>query len=505
MPVYWGGKHGLSVSTSYPSLDHTKHIYFILDPSDLPEVLVVGCQGSGAPGQQTVAQFIKQWLDERKPQQRAGYGLLLGDNFYESGLPNPGMAREELIRVCYTTPYASWNLCQTPQGQQAPQGNFFLCSILGNHDYGLMALTGYDTTADLVHGARRWSLSRFTNAFFNQYPPDTKDRGRFQVDLGVPGWAMPHPYYAVVSPKWNTVFFMIDSPQFLFDQTQRTWLRETYSDPRFNGFKKILLTHHPLLPTGKRALSKDRIEDYRQAFFKQDDPNTYPLVGWELGISFCLRKFLRDHDLYFNVVLCAHEHLMAVNEIPFKEGRITVQITSGGGGGDLAKEHESYAAKHSTHFGTKFLRHQLGFASLNLEKNTFQISCLTGEGKNGNIPLDRAVGQAKMTNFQDVLTSSKKVIPGNILNLKLIGDLMDLCNSLNEFQPRIDVLETSLGKTYMPFILNFYANYREGGQSVFSESLSDLFAASATPQPDNLKLLFFMVHFLRLFDLYGTL
>jgi hypothetical protein len=345
----------------------------------------------------------------------------------------------------------------------------------------------------------------------------------------------------------------------------------------FKEFKKILVTHHPLLSPGKRAFSTDRVKDYYDAFctksvantFRRDDPNTHPDSGWELGISFGLRKFTRDNNLYFNVVLCAHDHLMAVNELPFKQewdddgregsttvlnqnqeqGRITIQITAGGGGGHVQPEYTSYAAKHSKQFGTKFVAHKYGYAFLNLETNQFfveRVEAGHGHSNNNNnsthgdqtyrgiIPtfpkgsnifsmLDGAYGSTVLRiqgMIEEAMTKSGISNPSGGLKQffgkiqgavgasqdlhksksEMIKDLMELCDGLNHRAPSVSALNTELGRRYRAFIANFYAKYQQPSAPIV--------LYNQQPPPgvnDDLKVLFYMVHFLRLFDLYGNI
>ncbi|MEN9826527.1 MAG: hypothetical protein RI953_2272 [Pseudomonadota bacterium] len=160
-------------------------------------ILVFGDQGTGQEGQMLVARSMRQFCDLN----RCDFGLVLGDNFYPTGVR--GVDDEKFIRA-FEIPYAPLVMP--------------LYVILGNHDYGTFWNRG-DIRAQVEYS---------TKSLF---------------------WRMPGRYYNFVEK--GIEFVALDTVPLARDVEQRKWLENTLaaSQPRH----RIVFGHFPILSGGEHG------------------------------------------------------------------------------------------------------------------------------------------------------------------------------------------------------------------------------------------------------------
>ncbi len=162
-------------------------------PGTTVRFFTFGDWGSGTQNQKDVAAATAKVCKERG----CDFGLLLGDNFYESGVSS---TEDPLWKSRYQDIY---------QGLNIP---FYVA--LGNHDW--------------------------------------RGNAQAQVDYSKKDsrWKMPAFYYSVIYPEQNPIveIFVLNSNQ--FNSAQQTWLKKALDDSKAKW--KMLAFHHPILNTGDK-------------------------------------------------------------------------------------------------------------------------------------------------------------------------------------------------------------------------------------------------------------
>ncbi|MEY4064161.1 MAG: hypothetical protein RIR26_369 [Pseudomonadota bacterium] len=153
-------------------------------------VLMMGDQGKGNDEQQQVADALHRFCQS----QRCDFGVLLGDNFYNSGVKS---VRDEKFQTHFEIPYGRIGIPWW--------------AALGNHDYGFGWSRG-NVNAQVEYT----QLSKF--------------------------WRMPNRYYSFEST--GIEFIVIDTVSLENDPTQQKWLNEKLEAPKAKT--RIVAGHYPI-------------------------------------------------------------------------------------------------------------------------------------------------------------------------------------------------------------------------------------------------------------------
>ena len=153
-------------------------------------VLLVGDQGKGNPEQLQVAQAMQSFCEKN----RCDFGILLGDNFYESGVKK---VSDQKFKTHFEIPYGKLGI------------EFW--AILGNHDYGF-----------------GWSRGNV------QAQIDYSAHSKF--------WRMPGRYYSF--EKSGVEFVALDTVALKNDQQQLSWMQDKLQAEK-KGFR-VVLGHYPI-------------------------------------------------------------------------------------------------------------------------------------------------------------------------------------------------------------------------------------------------------------------
>jgi tartrate-resistant acid phosphatase type 5 len=232
--------------------------------------VAIGDVGTGGDKQHRVAEAIERVCAELGG---CDFGLLLGDNFYNSGVDSD---TDSLWRSHFELPYGGdEHACSAVQGEQASHDlGFPFYAVLGNHDLGGNGL-GLDM--DLFKAQHQISYGRRN-----------------------PQWLMPARYY---SADLDPVFLVgLNTTAMFFDQAddQAAEVRG-YLDNAPAERWKIAFGHHPYISNGPHGNAGDyeRIPSILQRL----TPN------WTYFRGTYVQRFMEDQvcgrvDLY----LAGHDH-----------------------------------------------------------------------------------------------------------------------------------------------------------------------------------------------------
>ncbi|MEN9529457.1 MAG: hypothetical protein RI932_1330 [Pseudomonadota bacterium] len=160
-------------------------------------VLLLGDQGKGNAGQREVADALAVFCKR----ERCDFGVLLGDNFYNSGVKS---VNDPKFETHFEQPYGKLGI------------EFW--AILGNHDYGFAFARG-NIQAQI------------------EYTRKSKS------------WRMPTRYYSFQTS--GVEFVALDTVALPKDTAQQDWLRRTLDKPK-SGFR-IVLGHYPIHSGGQHG------------------------------------------------------------------------------------------------------------------------------------------------------------------------------------------------------------------------------------------------------------
>lgn len=305
------------------------------------KVSLIGCQGVAGFGAWMEKDLyksgpaIQRYIGNQATHDGSTFNMLLGDNIYDDG------------PICVDDPRM-----QSVFEQVYHKQSF---SLLGNHDAKIHGgaiighsgdsfsrkkkiMTGFKNLAwfrgkkDLLRvifkGDSAWekTMERAMREVLYTYSTTLNKANR---------WNMPFRYYYLVSHKKKSVFFCLDSNTFPFDYPQQQWLESIYDG--FDGYKKVLAMHHPIISAGKRLTSTDDAKMYAQSF----GILAYAMPRKEMG-QCCAKTLNILGTNKFDYVVCAHDHLMLVEQLHEHYARDmetlpgAVQIISGGGGAPLS-------------------------------------------------------------------------------------------------------------------------------------------------------------------------
>lgn len=264
------------------------------------KLMVTGCQGEGNSEQRTVANAMNKKLQDLSSKKAAG--LLLGDNFYDSGVDTKFDSKfDELFKNIYSQKH-----------------NWF--AALGNHDWN------FQNTVKAWWGA---SAPHHKKAMAQVDHTYCSNDGTIMVDT----WVMPHRYY-VVETNWANII-VLDSNTLCFDPQQQSWFKKvlTLANEKTPTRQNVIAMHHPLMSVGKRNAfgnAKD-VHQYILPEYHYTGPRDTSL-NHLLFTLFCdIKKELND-AFNISLILCAHDHFLAESYIG---GLDCKQLTIGGGGGPL--------------------------------------------------------------------------------------------------------------------------------------------------------------------------
>jgi tartrate-resistant acid phosphatase type 5 len=157
-------------------------------------VPLLGDQGKGNDGQQLVANALHQFCQS----QRCDFGLLLGDNFYNSGVKN---VHDKKFQTHFEIPYGKMGI--------------LWWAALGNHDYGF-----------------GWSRGN-VNA-------------QVEYTLLSKYWRMPSRFYTFEASGIEFIF--IDTVALEKDENQQKWLNEKLAAQTEKT--RVVVGHYPIHSAG---------------------------------------------------------------------------------------------------------------------------------------------------------------------------------------------------------------------------------------------------------------
>lgn len=285
----------------------------------------------GIAGQQkAVGDQVVRHLRERKRDGKKPFGFLLGDNFYENGIPK---VSPEIVDRIFSVAYAD---IYNPVGKKG-EGDLaaVYLAALGNHDYNFHG-----------HAVLPEDGSELANNL---------DRALAQVDYShrrgaETGWVLPYRYYCAVSPVAN--FFVIDTSTLLFDKRQQEWLKTVYE--KLGGTKRwsFLMAHHGFVTFGKRGAGElaewDLAELARTSFTKkalesrgrtgasETEALGAAATGLRDNVNRHIFTWITNAGMHFHFNVVAHDHFLAsallTYDMPQGDLRRTYYVLSGGGG-----------------------------------------------------------------------------------------------------------------------------------------------------------------------------
>lgn len=320
----------------------------------------LGCQGTNTDfkkwalgAQSKTAESMKKWhLSQRLSGNPVSFNFLLGDNFYEDGLPPSTKdgnfeTADKMLKSAYLDMYrelgSKGGMFSRARHLDQKLENY-VC--LGNHDYN------YHGHSIKPSGNHLSDINSFESAMRQvEYTYLNRPNGA--------GWNMPFRYYALTSEVAN--FFVIDTQTFLFDQEQKDWLANAYGALTAGNSKwNILMGHHGFLTYGKRQLTAKKRKSLANMFRTQAAVNAADQVSKELEsedapegttgsdvyaagatsltdniCSLIFNTIVFDLALDFDFNVVAHDHFMGSGMLHYQRGgaiRSTYYILSGGGG-----------------------------------------------------------------------------------------------------------------------------------------------------------------------------
>lgn len=189
-------------STKYEPVKSTPHA---------KKILVFGDSGTGDANQFTVAKGMQVACRRNG----CDFALMLGDNFYESGVKN---VDDPQFQEKFEIPYGPLKI------------DFY--AILGNHDYA----------------------EAFTGEFIKNWFGYGNAKAQIEYSKKSPLWKMPSEYYSFT--EGDIQFFGLDTTRFTPAQLGWLKLKLKESKARF----KIVYAHHPIRTYGLHAKDESTIK-----------------------------------------------------------------------------------------------------------------------------------------------------------------------------------------------------------------------------------------------------
>ena len=370
-------------------------------------LLITGCQGTRTSvnplkfyggHQKTIADAKRSYaLANRKNY----LGILLGDHFYDDGVDDPN---SQFFVDGFESLYDF----------DAPYFN-----VLGNHDLGMHGGHIHQhlyTHGDAYHNKRAAAqvLRTFHPANKRMLSQQGSVDSQFSKNYQLKHWNMPGRYYCLEFP--SAVFFVIDSNTYYFDLHQQVWLKKLYAE--YPDKKKVLVSHHPFFSHGKRGTEQGKKGDVKKYWLREYGDyaawNTYFSQNLENhSMSDLLLDKLMHQELYFDVLLCAHDHMLAVSE-HMLHGNPLTQIVMGGGGSPLDERRIEIE-------GTRLVESAYGFMDLNTQNLKYNIMRVIPNSKWSHgfqteiiawIP--PLVRQATMRHYEPIMRINHNVLPSSL-------------------------------------------------------------------------------------------
>ncbi|OGT56755.1 MAG: hypothetical protein A3F14_04345 [Gammaproteobacteria bacterium RIFCSPHIGHO2_12_FULL_43_28] len=313
--------------------------------SDQLKFFALGCQGSGGKAQKAVAALMDQIA--QNPSEKPDFILLLGDNFYNSGVSS---VFDPAFKDLFIDIYGNVELnalkdipCIVIPGNH--DANRHVATTLGKKGLGVLGL----------NFAIAQGIPKINYQIDHSYLPDTtnnfptieaKKLFYQQLELKVdelPKWNMPARFYSLVIGKVQ--LFCIDSNTYVNDYlnlgknhdryNQAGWLQEQVKLAKEAGRQTILALHHPPFTVGRRAYDASDSDIYLSCneltLLKEDK---FPEKA---SYNDLLKECFTRQQLSFNLILTAHDHdLYYYNNGEFNpQNNLLTQLTLGGGGSEL--------------------------------------------------------------------------------------------------------------------------------------------------------------------------
>jgi len=323
--------------------------------------------------QKEVGEQVVQWV-ERKANGSAKnkpFGFLLGDNFYESGIPR---VSNDVVDQIFSKAFEEIYQPSTDKGVRGATTYF---AALGNHDYNFHG-----------HAVLPEDGSQFASNL---------DRALAQVEYtyrsSLGGWVLPYRYYCLVSPIAN--FFVIDSSTFLFDKKQQDWLKQAYAKIGRSNRWNFLMSHHGFVTFGSRGSGHYASKDIRgltkTSFTKkalrergrtgagETEALAAAATGLRENVNRYLFAWIVNEGMHFHFNVVAHDHFMAsallTYDMPGKGLRRTYFVLSGGGGASSGGANlDTLVALGPNLANIDFLEKKYGFATFSVSQDQVELN-----------------------------------------------------------------------------------------------------------------------------------
>lgn len=401
------------------------HVYELLIPEeqDKVEFIVFGCQGSGKKAQIDTAKLMDEVAD--KSNVVCAFGA--GDNVYDWGANSPyaPVFQDFFHRIYTNSIFKKLN-------------NLPFWMALGNHDGNFHA----KARLSLNPTGEKTEIQEVEHSYIDN--PDEKTtlyKKHFIDPKELPQWNMPYFFYSVI--VGDVQVFILDSSTLPKDYlnlitnqqppnkvNQVEWLRTEIAKANNAGRKIAGLWHHPFYTCGKRALSFDSqhyLYDEEISQLNKHLGNDNPSYKNTLSYNELLANIFRKEKINFDLVLAAHDHFLAHyhNKDHFGKDQGLIQLTVGGGGGDL--QHRS---SYSGHPHVEFLD-QNGFWKITRDKkaNEFLFDLYTTDGHHLTFSNKSPEPQREISNDAQFELLRKKVLNAcdtYLAQLKTVEDLSRL-------------------------------------------------------------------------------
>ena len=321
--------------------------------------------------QKEVGEQVVQWVAEKGSSAKRRFGFLLGDNFYESGVPR---VSDEVIDELFFKAYLD---IYNPIDGKKTRGATTYFAALGNHDYNFHG-----------HAVLPEDGGQFASNL---------DRALAQVDYTYrnpySGWVLPYRYYCLVSPMAN--FFVIDSSTFLFDKRQQEWLKKVYGKIGALNRWNFLMSHHGFVTFGSRGSGHHAAKDIRgltkTSFTKralrdrgrtgagETEALAAAATGLRENVNRYLFTWIANEGMHFHFNVVAHDHFMAsallTYDMPGSGLRRTYFVLSGGGGASSGGANlDTLVALGPNLANIDFIEKKFGFATFTVSQDRVELN-----------------------------------------------------------------------------------------------------------------------------------
>lgn len=300
--------------------------------------IAIGDAGVHKDTQLRVASAVGSWC--ARTDKQCDFGLYLGDNFYESGLPDDQVEAESLWLERFALPYAHLT--------------FPFYVAMGNHDYSF-------------HGRGRpdWQKVENYQRFHNKSAPSDRFSGK---------WQFPSAFYNFSAG--NAMFMALDTQQLLYGRNvdlQQKLFESSYEAALDQGLRfRVMFGHHPIYSNGSHGNAGDYGYGTALGKIKEQKDGSY-IKRFYQSKSFGEQSLCQHVDLFIS----GHDHnLQLINRN--QEQCPGLYIVSGVGG-KVSKLYRTAAEEVEAE--TLWQKSSLGFSYIEIEGDKISINMVNERAK----------------------------------------------------------------------------------------------------------------------------